>query len=222
MIKKKDIKILAIDVETTGSDLTKNAMIMLGATLMGLDKKEITSFSNCLKIPKGRGINKVCKREFWDHHKDLFNKIVKMSIKPGDVMNRFSKWLDQIDCKYGRAVVVVSNNPGFDFAWVNLYLSIYTKRVPIYYRKIKSPVGNTSPSSKPRTNTARKYVFRRVFCTNSSYLGCHMTRDNTFDCWVSANKIGFGNGKYNNNHDALEDARKIASDFCNMITKTVN
>lgn len=155
-----------IDIETTGQFLNKNAIIAIGCVVINEKGEELETFESYLKIPDGRVWEERCVNEFWSKNEDTLS-FIKMRMKnPIKEMILLEEWLNKIDLKYGSELVVLSDNPSFDFAWIDTYLHIFTDRPSIYYRlKTISDQGE------------REYGYRRVWDTNSVYHGALMQKN---------------------------------------------
>lgn len=191
----------AIDIEATGQFLTKNAMIAFGCTLMNEKSEEVDNFVGFMKVPEGRGWETRCVEEFWSKQQETLKYIEDRSEEPEKVMLNFAEWLDKIDLKYGSEMVVLSDNGGYDYAWIDTYLSEFTTRPSIYYR-LKC------------INTEKEYGFRRTWDTNSVYHGAlTIKRKGEYVQWSLEKELGCQNDKWNNDHNPLNDARNIAANY---------
>lgn len=198
----------AFDVETTGQFLTKNAIIAFGCTVMNENYKEIDSFEGYMNIPDDRSFEKRCYDEFWSKQKEILESIKKKMQDPKEVMDKFVKWMDCIDLKYGDDLIVLSDTAGYDYAWLDMYLSLFTDRYSLYYRL------------KDIKDSKRIYEYRRTWDTNSMYNGALMEKKNgKFIEWNLEKELSCQTDKFENDHNPLTDARNIAANyilFCNQ------
>lgn len=202
-----------IDVETTGQFLTKNAMIEFSCSVMDKESKEIDNFTAYLDIPKERGWEKRCVDEFWSIQEEKLNFIMKNIKDHKNEMNRFVDWLDKIDLKYGNDLVILSDNGGYDYAWINTYISNYTDRPSIYYRL---------KEINKQTNE-KEYCYRRTWDTNSVYHGgLVLLRPNEHIEWNLEDEIGIQNKEWKNDHNSLNDARNIVCNYISYLNKAKN
>ncbi len=265
------LRVLAVDVKTTGQRLTKDSLIAIGCSVMDENASELDQFEAYMSVPNeydvpalilmisgalymacigaslvvndidrngnastwlgyiissigwisgitvvlcviamqyiskfARGWEGRCILEFWSKNTKTLDMIKSKMKDPASEMKRFERWLNRIDLEYGDTLIVVSDNAGFDFAWIDTYLSEYTKRYSIYYRY----TGVTS------------FEYRRTWCTNSAFHGALIERDpNKYIEWNLEEKLGVENGVYKNDHNPLNDARKIAADYILFRTK---
>jgi hypothetical protein len=206
----------AVDVETTGQFLTKNAMIAIGCSIMNEKGEELDKFLGFLKIPENRTWEERCVNEFWSKEQETLDFIKKQWEDPKIVMNEFATWLDRMDLKYGEDLVFLSNNVGYDCAWVDQYLSEFTTRRNIYYRLV-----SYAGFDKEGNGTPRKYSFRRVWCTNSMFHGVLLERTGIFEEWNLEKKSECENEVWKNDHNPLNDARTIISNYLLFYNKSI-
>jgi hypothetical protein len=131
----KPATLLAIDVETSGPSFAQHALLSIGCSLQNEQKQELDHFSVNIKIPEGRCFDKECEGLFWDKHKQAKNHIQKSSTSPELAMEAFENFIQKIDRSY-TDLILVSDNPCFDVAWIDNYLSVYTSRKPLRYHSI--------------------------------------------------------------------------------------
>ncbi len=132
---------IAFDVETIGGCLTKNAMPELGAVAMAVedvDKRRVLArFEGHMNIPKGRGFEPQCEKEFWDVHKPREKaKILACQTSPEAVMRSFVQWVFEVRKRYAGGdssrVRFVTDAAYFDAAWVSQYLTTYADHYPLH------------------------------------------------------------------------------------------
>ena len=213
----------SIDIETTGQFLTKNAMIAFGCSIMNENNEEVESFIGFMKVPENRDWEKRCFDEFWSKESEALNYIRDRAEEPKKVMNSFVQWMDKIDLKYGNDLIVLSDNGGYDFAWIDTYLSEYTDRHSIYYRlkEIKIIKDQYENSIVYFNRTEKIYGFRRTWDTNSMYMGVLIERTGKYEEWKLENKVGNQNEIWKNDHNPLNDARNIVSNFIIYYNKNI-
>lgn len=195
---------LGVDVETTGQNLTQHAMIALGAVVMDEQFNELETFAGYLKMNKSRVWEQRCVDEFWSKNQTILEKIEKNANNPYVVMNSFVEWLSLLDAKFKDNLVVVSDNVGFDVAWINEYLSIYTTRPSLDYRWC---------------DIEKKYVYRRIWDTNSVMHGALLVNTGKVIEWNVETALEVQNDRWKNDHDPLNDARNVAANYILCIKK---
>ncbi|MCI5052079.1 MAG: hypothetical protein MRY21_02950 [Simkaniaceae bacterium] len=114
-------QILAIDIETSGPSMVKHGILSIGA-IAGSDAFEVNI------ALEGREYDTLCLEQFWKRHPKAHAHVTKDPLAPKEAMARFAAFLD----RHNRAMIV-SDNPSFDIGWLNLYLALYTERLPINY-----------------------------------------------------------------------------------------
>lgn len=197
---------LGLDVETTGQHLSKNAMIAMAFSILDSDAKIVDEFKACMFIPQGTCWEERCKREFWMHHFELLDRISQEAILPIDAMNYFVIWLDDMDIKYGKNLILLTDNPQFDVAWVNLYLSLFTTRMNLYYRY---------------DSFTKNYEFRRIWDTDSAMHGGLLVRNGSVVEWGVEDALGVQNPFWKNDHDVMNDARNVAANYIMFVKKFI-
>eukprot|EP01080_Neovahlkampfia_damariscottae_P002321 gene2321-2789_t len=201
----------AVDVETTGQYMNKNAMIAFGCTVMDQDMKEVDNFVTFMSIPNERIWEERCVNEFWSKQKETLEHIEKHMKEPKEEMERFSKCIDEIDLRYGSNLVVLSDFCAYDIAWINNYLEFFTNRYSLYY--MLAP--NEHQKGKEKI-----YWFRRIWDTNSAYHGAlTILHPNEHHEWNLEKKLGIQNERWENDPNPLNDARNIASNFILFLKK---
>lgn len=129
-METKEKILVAIDIETTGPHMTKNAIIGIGIYAGRLNGVQI--FKKCIKLQKeDRIFDKDCFEQFWSKHKDLleFLETDAHSIKNG--LEIFINALDNLDELFD--VILISDSLDFDFGFINYYLAQYLDRLPLAY-----------------------------------------------------------------------------------------
>ena len=124
---------MGLDVETTGQYLSHNAMVALGAVVMDEEGATLHTFKVCLAVPPHKDWEPRCVAEFWSNQADLKAAIERDAIAPECAMRGFARWLNLMDLLYGDRLVLLTDNPSFDVAWINLYLAEHTSRPSLYY-----------------------------------------------------------------------------------------
>jgi DNA polymerase III alpha subunit (gram-positive type) len=128
----KKCVVIALDVETSGPNFTTNSLISIGVSVQDMEMNEIASFQRNLAIEEGRYFDERCLNDFWRKHDEAFRFVTSNTSDPKVVMEDLSAFVSDIETTYP-SCVIVSDNPSFDIAWINLYFSRYTERLPINY-----------------------------------------------------------------------------------------
>ena len=197
-----------IDVESTGFSLKKHAMIAFGAVIWNDKSTEIDTFLGCMKVPRDRGWEKDCLNNFWKKDGAESLKIIKAKEKnPREVMSKFVVWLDKWQMKYQKDLIILSDTAGYDYSWINTYLCEFTNRHTIEYRCKPNGV----------------YRYHRILSTGSIYVGVltSKTGENHESISELEDKMKIKNGKWNNDHNPLNDARNIVANYL-IYLKNIN
>jgi hypothetical protein len=129
---KKKRAILFPDIETSGPQKSKHAMIALGWCLGFEDGTIIDSGYLCFKMDDTQSFDKDTKSNFWDKNKELLDKFLLESKDTMSQISLFAHKLDEWDTKYD--LHIVSDNPVFDVAWIDYYFDKYLDRKPLSYK----------------------------------------------------------------------------------------
>lgn len=195
---------LGVDVETTGQYLSINAIVALGAVVMDEQFNELETFVGYFKIPEEHVWEKRCVDEFWSKNQLMLDKFKKNAANLDLVMKSFAEWLSLLDTKFKDNLVVVSDNVGFDIAWINQYLSLYTYRPSLYYRWC---------------DVQKKYVYRRIWDTDSVMHGALLATTGKVIEWNVESALEVQNDRWKNDHDPLNDARNVVANYILCIKK---
>ncbi len=191
--------ILGIDVETSGSSYKKNGLLSIGCSLQDEDSNEIDSFQVNLDLPKDKEFEKGSIENFWSKNQKIYDSITTNTIPPEEAMNKFCTFLSKYEQKY-QDLLIISDNPSFDIAWINFYLDLYTSRKPMNYG-INLKTRQIWDSSTLQKN----------------WLCIKMKHKSLFPPKGHKEKLGL-KSKWSHDHNPLNDARVIAS-FYNQTIK---
>jgi hypothetical protein len=192
-------------------------VIGIGCSVMNEKCEEVESFVGFMKVPYNKTWEQRCIDEFWSKQKETLDYIKERWEEPKTVMNAFKDWLNMIDLKYKDDLVVLSDNGGYDYAWIDTYLSEFTNRNSIYYKLV---LKNTQSDDGIILNT-EVYSFRRTWCTNSMYHGVLLERTGVYEEWSLEKKVGCQNEVWKNDHNPLNDARNIACNYILFYNKNI-
>jgi hypothetical protein len=208
---------LAVDIEATGQFLTKNAMIGIGSTVMNEKGEEVDNFVGFMKVPNNRTWEQRCVDEFWSKNKETLDYIKERWEDAGTVMTKFAGWLNTMDLKYKKDLAILSNNSGYDFAWIDTYLSEYTNRSSIYYRLVSDGVC----FDEKGVELPESYVYRKTWDTPSIFHGSIFEKTGKYEEWGLVKKVECQNNVWENDHNPLNDARTIASNYIIFYNKKI-
>lgn len=129
----KDSKILVIDIETSGPSVLKNGILAVGYCLGDmygnvLEKKRVN-----FELDDRKEFDSVCMNEFWNRSgpKKALDVIRKNTINEKRATEIVVSRIDEFDSKYD--LLLVSDNPSFDFYFLNYYVELYMSRKPLNY-----------------------------------------------------------------------------------------
>jgi len=132
-IRKQKV-LFAVDIECSGGSFSQNGIIAIGycvGTLDGqvLEKKRI-SMSLLKRVFEPR-----CWNEYWVKPKqaEQLKEFQKYEVHPFVAMTQFISAVDRYEDKYD--VTILTDNPAYDIAWLNMYLDLYLGRLALAYTK---------------------------------------------------------------------------------------
>ena len=149
--------LIAFDVECTGYDLMKHAMVELGAVVypfssflynrIKLEKEffdePLDRFDEIMNIPEDRGWEEKCVKEFWDNPKRPEYKQLKAKMdminscpnSPEKIMLNFVQWVKNVVHLYAdddsSRIRFISDNAAYDATWISVYLCQYAHYFPL-------------------------------------------------------------------------------------------
>jgi DNA polymerase III alpha subunit (gram-positive type) len=188
--------VLAIDIETSGYSFKQNGIVSIGASLQDQNSNELDFFQINLTLPEGRVYEERCLKEFWSENKKIHDFVQQNAVTPGIAMRKFCTFLTHVETHYPE-LIVVSDNPSFDIAWINLYLDEYTDRLPLNY--------------------STKKEYRIIWDTYSMQKVLLCQRGDFESSLELPEKLEF-RSEWPADHNPLNDARTIA-DFLNQAVK---
>lgn len=121
-----------IDIESTGLDPDRSAMIQIAAVKFNLADQTVSPniFKRSLSIPHWRHWDEGT-RKWWGHNPELLNKILAAQEDPAVVMREFSDWAIQP----GTQLRFWSKPTSFDFAFVSSYLKDFNQPAIFDFRE---------------------------------------------------------------------------------------
>lgn len=125
---------LAIDIESSGQDMTRHFLVAVGACVVQLESNSVhepseDQFLAYLAPPPGTGWDPACLEHFWNNPKKGDRGRTQLELleaarrkhglwEPHHAMDMFVHWLHRMALKYP-LLIVVSDNPAYDVAWIN-------------------------------------------------------------------------------------------------------
>ncbi len=134
MTKRKinsNFYVLAVDVETSGSSYERNGILSIGASLHDQDSVERESFQINVMLPKEKEYEKDCLKNFWDKNPEAKRFVENNAIEAKEAMQKFYDFLMKV--RPYSDIVIISDNPSFDIAWIDHYLGLYIDQKPLRY-----------------------------------------------------------------------------------------
>ena len=125
-------KDVMVDIETTGTQPNRSAMIQLAAVKFNLDDFSVSPnfFNRSLTMPAWRSWDEDT-REWWSKMPDVFSSIMAKAEDPGIVMRDFADWSIQP----GQGLRFWAKPTTFDFMFVTSYLKDFKQPVPFDFRE---------------------------------------------------------------------------------------
>jgi hypothetical protein len=129
---------IALDIEGTGARLSA-PVVAIGVCVGNVETGEVISTSTwCLKMPLDDKIEAKCMVEFWQKNMELWHEIDRNAIPANQAFREFADYLDAVYEDYGDSLVILSDNPCYDLARLDLGLERFVQRLPVRY----SPKGD--------------------------------------------------------------------------------
>lgn len=123
---------LSIDVETSGPSFKRNGILSIGCSVQNKDSEELYNFQVNLSLPDDREFDECCLDTFWKLNPVAYEFVTSNTVSPEHAMLGFASFVARIEEKHSN-IAIISDNPSFDIAWINLYLSLHTDRNPLNY-----------------------------------------------------------------------------------------
>jgi len=131
--KPKPRLLLAVDVETRGQDPERHGLVSIG-----LYGKEIGGSFQISKrinvLPSNwQHMERRCEEEFWNRFPDLLKELSKEAWEASYAITEFECLIETLRDDY--EVDLLSDNPSFDFAFLNHYLHKYRGGPSLAYKR---------------------------------------------------------------------------------------
>ena len=122
-----------VDIETTGTDAGRHAILQISAWRFGLKEGEIdpNPFNMCLHKPPHRSWDEGT-RHWWysdAQRREVLNRIYASAQRPEVVIPAFVEW-----CRPSESPIFWSKPSHFDFQFVQSYCTDYSQPMPFHYR----------------------------------------------------------------------------------------
>lgn len=129
----KKTRICAIDIETSGPSVLKNGILAIGICVGDLQGNVIKKIRINFELDEKKEFDNICYDNFWSkpHKQKVLTVLKKNCLKEDIAIAKFVSIIDDLDSKY--SMVMISDNPAFDFYFINYYLELYLSRKPIHY-----------------------------------------------------------------------------------------
>jgi hypothetical protein len=127
---RKETKLMVVlDIETRGRDMCRNGIVSIGVCVGTVPIPGREFIFNVVEKRRfdlapllGQTFEPRCEAEFWDKQPALLEKLTAEAVDPMVGIREFRAFLDEWGST--RELVIVSDNPGFDNAFINYYLSL--------------------------------------------------------------------------------------------------
>lgn len=119
----RQIFIFAVDIETRGQGPRSHGIVSIGVCVGSTKEEKVLEKArfDLLPLPQ-QFIEERCQKEFWDKHPDLY-KTLQLNAKPfAEAMKSFGEFIQKWDDQ--GELYIVSDNPGFDFGFINYYMDL--------------------------------------------------------------------------------------------------
>ena len=184
--------ILVIDIETSGPSVTKNGILAIGYCLGDLNGRVYDKRRIDLQL-MDKVFDEQCKKDFWETTgpDEVLKTIQQAPLSPKEAMSKFILLLDDYDTQYH--LTIMSDNPSFDFYFINYYMDIYADRRPINYQfgKTYRPLINFNSFSKGRFGACyRKHPSRNLHTIKHDHYP-ENDAEFIYGCYIMSSPKGF-------------------------------
>lgn len=134
-MNNKGVGIMAIDIETGGQLIGSAPIVAIGWAVGGLDGRLLIKGRVCLRSNSYK-FERRCLEEYWYANSiqqaqlETF-RAEAIGIKEG--LGQFLKTVKEAESLFPK-LYLVSDNPAFDFGFLNYYLAHYLQHMPLSYR----------------------------------------------------------------------------------------
>lgn len=156
----KESILFGVDIETSGCMMTQNHIVAIGYYACRLDGRPLMKKRVSFAGP--HNFEQRCVDEFWSKNSVLYDTLMKNAVECSKALGLFINDLDSLESSY--TVALVSDNPSFDFAWINYYLDRYLGRRPLSF-----PFGGTTYRSVFDTDCFARGVIRSGYKTPGDF-----------------------------------------------------
>lgn len=149
--------ICAIDIETSGPNLIKNAILSIGYCIGDIYGNIHIKERIDLKMPEECGFDKQCYDEFWINHLEKLKIFKNSALDPQEGIKQFTDTLDS----FGNELIIISDNPSFDIGFINYYICKYSNRKPLNYDNHNNyrPIYDTDGYTRGRLHIDYDYIW---------------------------------------------------------------
>lgn len=143
----KEKVLFAVDIEGSGASLSKNGIVAIGWCVGDLKGNVLEKRRVSVKL-QNRIFEPRCQEQYWSKPEQAAQLVVfqREGIDPYEAIRLFMAAVDSYEDKY--EVVMLSDNPAYDIAWLDSYIDTFLGRNPLLYfrdqvsyRGIKEPKG---------------------------------------------------------------------------------
>lgn len=125
---------LSVDIETSGPSVMTNGILAIGLCLGDSTGNTVIKKRIDVQLDLIHSFDPVCVENFW--LKSGPQKVLKViqanPIPAVEAIKLFIDFVDEYDSKYN--LEIISDNPTFDFYFLNFYLDKYLYRKPLNYK----------------------------------------------------------------------------------------
>lgn len=136
---------LSLDIETRGPNMIQHGILSIGYAVGFANKNKLVKKGRFnLQPMQGQFYDKDTFSNFWVYHEEMRQEMEKQAEHPIQAISKFRQMLDHLDSKFD--VRIICDNPGFDFGFINYYLSA-AKLSSLNY-KVHNAFGNFGEQKK--------------------------------------------------------------------------
>ena len=124
---------IMVDLETTGVDSSKSAIIQIAAVRFNLKERKVDPevFDACLWVPDSRHWDNST-LQWWQKHAEVLERILSRMEEPREVLGRFQKWV--CDKKGNNEATLWAKPSHFEYPFIESYFKEFKMLNPFHYR----------------------------------------------------------------------------------------
>lgn len=131
----KNKLLIAVDIETSGCQFSKHGILAIGFCIGDLNNiHNNNKYRINFALDENIVFEKRCMDEFWSKNMNKLEELKKDQYSPKQGIQKFIDYIDNFEKTF--ELIFISDNPTFDFGFINYYLDKYLDRRPLSFNSI--------------------------------------------------------------------------------------